>query len=130
MHLTNQTNCNPTSINNTLLFNFQQKPQYHSTKKTIIENTIDRVCKVRGLTRDKVMVKCKKRVLTETRQIIAYILKHDTRMKLKLDEIAEVLSLRDHSSALYSINVMQSLIDTDKFFKAQVTDLQRIIYNY
>ena len=131
MYLAHSTNCTPTPVNSPILFNFLPSPHHAPKPKTIMQETIDRICWERGVSKHLVMGKSRKRILCVTRQMIAYIMLNDLRLAgMTLENLATALNMRDHSAIIYSTKTMQALIDTDRRIREQVTALQRIIYNY
>ena len=129
MYVSHSTNCNPTSVNGALLFNF---PQQNTTDKPIqpktIQDIFNGVCELRKISVEQVYSKSRKRDVCITRQIIAYLVRADENIKMTLKDIAKELNLRDHTAVIYSANTMQDLVDTDKLMKAHVAALKRIIY--
>lgn len=71
---------------------------------------------------------CRKRELTEARQIAMHICYKRTGMTLK--SIGDFFGGRDHSTVIYAKETVSDLLDTDKLFKSKYLMVERLIDGY
>lgn len=101
--------------------------QYTKTVKEEIplETIYKVVCKYYDISPNEVLSKKRKRELVEARQIIMYLAKRYT--KKSMESIGKELGGRDHSTVLYAIKTVKNLMETDKRFRADVEEIEKIL---
>lgn len=89
------------------------------------DKIIHEVLKYYDLTKKELISNSRKREIVFARQVCAYLMAHKT--KLFMREIADKIGGKDRTTALYSRDTMQDLIDTDKKIKLQIKELIDLI---
>ncbi len=94
------------------------------TKKEITIDFIQRlVSSFYNVEINQLKDKTRKRHVVVARQTSMYLAKNYTNMSLK--SIGDSFGGRDHSTVIYSINTVQSLMDTDSSYQDEVQDLEK-----
>lgn len=83
--------------------------------KVTIEDVFQIVQEECGVTIEEILSKKKTRTIAEARHIIAKCLRD--KCKLGVSKIGELLSKRDHTTAIHSINVYNDLYETNDVFR-------------
>ena len=79
------------------------------------ERIMELVCRESGLTPEYVNMKTRERKIVLYRQMCHYLAAKNTKMSLA--QIGLYFGGKDHATVLYSINTIESLINTDKEFR-------------
>ncbi len=87
---------------------------------------INTICERFDFTIEALQVKCRKRELVFTRQVIMFFLAEYTDMTFK--QIAAIFR-QDHTSAIHSKDTVKDLISTDEKVKYQIEELKKQIAN-
>lgn len=103
----------------TMLKNFVK----NSAKEISIEYIQKLVCEYFEVPVEMVKSKTRKREIVQARQISMYLAKSHTKTSLK--SIGVFFGGRDHSTVIYACQTVEDLIETDKKFKAYVSDIQK-----
>lgn len=82
----------------------------------IEEYIINKVSSLRGVNKDQMLSKSRKRELVQSRQECMYLLKKTNRYTF-----AEIGSLfnKDHTTAIHAIRTISNLLETNKIFKQE-----------
>jgi len=100
--------------------------QHTKKKKTITLDYIqDVVCKYYSMTIDELHSITRKREIVQARQICHYFAKKLT--KESLATIGSQIGGKGHSTCIHSAKVVNNLMETDKFFKQQIEEIERKI---
>ena len=91
--------------------------------------TIDKVqkvvCDYFNITRDDLLSKTRKRQIVQARQIAMYLCKQHTKSPLTV--IGSSIGGRNHATVLHSCKAVADMIDTDKQFKAQMEEIEKLV---
>jgi hypothetical protein len=82
--------------------------------KVKIEILINIITKAVGIDRDVLFTKSRKRHLSDTRHLLAFLIKRET--ELSLANIGKIIN-RDHATVLNSVKVWNNLLETDKNYR-------------
>lgn len=88
------------------------------------DKIIDLICTAYKVTFDDVKSKSRKRNTVMARQLICYFLYENT--KMTLIKVADLLN-RDHSTIIYSKDIVKELCFSDKGYRAHFEQLERLI---
>lgn len=87
-----------------------------------VDEIIATVCLELELFKSDLTGQSRKRPIVIGRQIANHLIKKHT--KLSLTDIGQIFGGRDHSTVIYSIDVVSDLSDTDPKFKQTVTKIE------
>lgn len=97
----------------------------HSKRQLTIEHIQNLVCDYYEVDSQLLHAKTRKRHVVQARQISMFFAKSFTENSLA--KIGKHFGGRDHSTVIHACKTVQNLIDTDKEFKAQLTELEKQI---
>ncbi len=80
-----------------------------------------------GLQPEDLESKSRKRAIVQARQIAMYLSKKFT--KASLEQIGKKIGKKDHATVIYSLKVVNDLMDTDKKFRKIVSEIEEALYN-
>jgi chromosomal replication initiator protein len=90
------------------------------------------VAKIIELVKDEFEVdftlKKRSRAIVSARYACAHLLKRFT--KLSLNQIAEYIGVRDHSTVLYAIKTVNNLVETDRQYNLTIKKLENKLWEY
>lgn len=69
--------------------------------------------------------KTRRREIVKAKQISQYFTKKKT--KLSLDMIGQLIGNKDHATVLHSIKTVNNLMDTDKIYKSEIEEIERML---
>ncbi len=96
-----------------------------------LSNIVQIVCYKTGVKESQLIEKTRKREIVQSRQISMYFMKKYT--KLSLQSIGDyfynplIHHVYDHATVLHALTTVNNLIETDKFYKSMVDDIERNI---
>lgn len=94
-------------------------------KEVTIESIIDVVCDYLSIDRNRFNSSERKREIAQARQIAMFLAKRHT--KAPLTQIGSAIGGRNHATVLHSCKTVQNMLDTDKAFRAQVEEIEKIV---
>lgn len=94
-------------------------------KEITIDHIKDIVCNYLKISPDVFESPKRTREIAQARQIAMYLCKHYT--KAPLATIGSAVGGKNHATVLHACKAVSNLIDTDKIFKQQIEDIQKII---
>ena len=94
-------------------------------KEITIEHIIDTVCSYMNIDKERLNSAERTREVAIARQLAMYLAKQLT--KIPLSAIGAAIGNRNHATVLHSCKTITNLIDTDKAFKLQVEELERLV---
>ena len=102
------------------------KAYVHVSQKEISVNRITEiVCEYYEIDEKDFSSTKRTREVAQARQVAMYLAKQHT--KLPLAAIGSAIGGRNHATVLHSCKSVSNLMDTDKAFKAQIEELEKII---
>ncbi|MGL4294066.1 MAG: chromosomal replication initiator protein DnaA [Bacteroidales bacterium] len=98
----------------------------HIEKKQItIEAIQDTVCRYFNVDNKQIHSKSRKREIVHARQISMYLSKKYT--DFSLSRIGEMIGKRDHATVLHACKNISGLIDIDKTFRSNITEIEELL---
>ena len=94
-------------------------------KEITIDHIIDVVCEHQNIDRTRLNSTERTRDVAQSRQIAMYLAKLHT--KAPLTAIGSAIGGRNHATVLHSCKAITNLIETDKNFRRQVEEIQRLV---
>ncbi len=94
-------------------------------KEITIDNIIEIVCNYLNIDRSRFNSSERTREIAQARQIAMFLAKRHT--KAPLTQIGSAIGGRNHATVLHSCKTVQNMIDTDKSFRAQVDEIEKIV---
>ncbi|MBN1111474.1 MAG: chromosomal replication initiator protein DnaA [Bacteroidales bacterium] len=95
-----------------------------STKRDITVNYVQKiVCEYFSLTPEQLREKTRKREIVQARQIAMYFSKSLT--KASLASIGSQIGGKDHATVLHACKTVSNLLETDKRFKSNLTEIEK-----
>ncbi|MCH5334575.1 MAG: chromosomal replication initiator protein DnaA [Alistipes sp.] len=94
-------------------------------KEITLESIIDTVCGNLSIPLDRFNSTERTREIAQARQIAMFLAKRHT--KAPLTQIGSAIGGRNHATVLHSCKTVQNMIDTDKSFRAQVEDIEKVL---
>ena len=94
-------------------------------KEITIEHIIKTVCEYLNLDLDRFNSPERTRDIAQARQIAMYLAKQHT--KAPLTSIGSAIGGRNHATVLHSCKAVSNLIDTDKVFRRQVEEIEKLV---
>ena len=94
-------------------------------KEITIEQIIKTVCEYLNLDLDRFNSPERTRDIAQARQIAMYLAKQHT--KAPLTSIGSAIGGRNHATVLHSCKAVSNLIDTDKTFRRQVEEIEKLV---
>lgn len=98
-----------------------------SQKEISINHITSTVCQYFNIDEDSFNSSKRTRDVAQARQIAMYLAKQHT--KLPLAAIGSAIGGRNHATVLHSCKAVSNMIDTDKVFRGQIEELEKIIQN-
>lgn len=98
-----------------------------SQKEISINHITSTVCQYFNIDEDSFNSTKRTREVAQARQIAMYLAKQHT--KLPLAAIGSAIGGRNHATVLHSCKAVSNMIDTDKVFRGQIEELEKIIQN-
>ena len=92
-------------------------------KEITIEHIIDIVCREMNIDKERLNSSERTREVAIARQLAMYLAKQHT--KAPLTAIGAAIGGRNHATVLHSCKTISNLMDTDKAFQRQVTEIER-----
>ena len=103
-----------------------EKLVQNSTQEISIEYIINVVCKHLNVSIEEFNSKSKKREMVQARQIVMYLAKkYDG--SLSLVTIGQQCGGKNHATVIHSIKAVENLLETDKQFRALVSEIEKKI---
>ena len=100
--------------------------KYNQLKANIIlDFYMDEICKFRKYKKSDVLKKGRKREYADVRKMVAYLAKKQC-PKITLGEISVYLGLKNHATALYSINTVANLKNQDWDIKRTLEHCEKL----
>lgn len=94
-------------------------------KEITIDHIIDVVCAHQNIDRTRLNSTERTRDVAQSRQIAMYLAKQHT--KAPLTAIGSAIGGRNHATVLHSCKAISNLIETDKNFRRQVEEIERLV---
>jgi len=94
-------------------------------KEITIDHIIDVVCNYLNLDHDRFNSTERTREIAQARQIAMYLAKQHT--KAPLTAIGTAIGGRNHATVLHSCKAISNLIETDKAFRHQLEEIERLV---
>ena len=94
-------------------------------KEITIDNIIEIVCNYLNIDHARFNSSERTREIAQARQIAMFLAKRHT--KAPLTQIGSAIGGRNHATVLHSCKTVQNMIDTDKSFRAQVDEIEKIV---
>ena len=94
-------------------------------KEITLDNIIDVVCNYLEIPLDRFNSTERTREIAQARQIAMFLAKRHT--KAPLTQIGSAIGGRNHATVLHSCKTVQNMIDTDKVFRAQLEDIEKVL---
>lgn len=94
-------------------------------KEITIDRIIDVVCSHQNIDRERLNSTERTREIAQARQIAMYLAKQHT--KAPLTAIGSAIGGRNHATVLHSCKAISNLIETDKNFRRQVEEIERLV---
>lgn len=94
-------------------------------KEITIDHIIDVVCAHQNIDRTRLNSTERTRDVAQSRQIAMYLAKQHT--KAPLTAIGSAIGGRNHATVLHSCKAISNLIETDKNFRHQVEEIERLV---
>lgn len=94
-------------------------------KEITIDNIIEIVCNYLNIDHTRFNSSERTREIAQARQIAMFLAKRHT--KAPLTQIGSAIGGRNHATVLHSCKTVQNMIDTDKSFRAQVDEIEKIV---
>jgi len=94
-------------------------------KEISIDSIIDVVCEYLAIDRKRLDSTERTREVAQARQVAMFLAKRHT--KAPLTQIGAAIGGRNHATVLHSCKTVQNMIDTDKSFRAQVEEIEKIL---
>ncbi len=94
-------------------------------KEVTIDHIIEVVCKYLNMDRERFNSIERKREIAQARQIAMYLAKQHT--KAPLTAIGAAIGGRNHATVLHSCKAVQNLLETDKIFRRQVEEIEKMV---
>lgn len=98
-----------------------------SQKEISINHITTTVCQYFNIDEESFNSTKRTREVAQARQIAMYLAKQHT--KLPLAAIGSAIGGRNHATVLHSCKAVSNMIDTDKVFRGQIEELEKIIQN-
>lgn len=98
-----------------------------SQKEISINHITSTVCQYFNIDEENFNSTKRTREVAQARQIAMYLAKQHT--KLPLAAIGSAIGGRNHATVLHSCKAVSNMIDTDKVFRGQIEELEKIIQN-
>ena len=98
-----------------------------SQKEISINHITSTVCQYFNIDEESFNSTKRTREVAQARQIAMYLAKQHT--KLPLAAIGSAIGGRNHATVLHSCKAVSNMIDTDKVFRGQIEELEKIIQN-
>lgn len=98
-----------------------------SQKEISINHITATVCQYFNIDEESFNSTKRTREVAQARQIAMYLAKQHT--KLPLAAIGSAIGGRNHATVLHSCKAVSNMIDTDKVFRGQIEELEKIIQN-
>ena len=98
-----------------------------SQKEISINHITSTVCKYFDIDEANFNSTKRTREVAQARQIAMYLAKQHT--KLPLAAIGSAIGGRNHATVLHSCKAVSNMMDTDKVFRGQIEELEKIIQN-
>ena len=94
-------------------------------REITIDNIVKVVCDYYGIELDTFNSAKRTRDVAQARQVAMYLAKQHTKSPLTV--IGSAIGGRNHTTVLHSCKAVTDLIDTDKQFKVQIEEIERIV---
>lgn len=120
-----QSALNHKEINVALASEMIERLVQTSTKEISIDTIQRSVCEYFGLNLDSLQDKTRKREVVQARQIAMYFAKMLT--KSSLSTIGSMIGKKDHATVLHACKTVNNLMDTDKRFRSQVKEIEKML---
>jgi chromosomal replication initiator protein len=94
-------------------------------KEITIDHIIDVICEQMGVDRERISSSERTREVAIARQLAMFLAKKHT--KQPLTNIGAAIGGRNHATVLHSCKTISNLMDTEKMFRQQVEQIEKII---
>ena len=96
-------------------------------RKITVQKIQETVCDFYNLKHDLIQTASRKREIVQARQITMYLIKKHT--ELSLSQIGVQVGNRNHATVLHSVNTVKDLLDIDKGFRSDMSEIERLLVN-
>ncbi len=96
-------------------------------RKITVQKIQETVCDFYNLRHDLIQTASRKREIVQARQITMYLIKKHT--ELSLSQIGIQVGNRNHTTVLHSINTVKDLMEIDKGFRSDMTEIEKLLVN-
>lgn len=94
-------------------------------KEITIDHVVKVVCEYLNIDSERFLSKSRTREIAQARQIAMYLSKQHT--KAPLTAIGSAIGGRNHATVLHSCKAVTNLMETDKAFRSQVEEIEKLV---
>ena len=84
--------------------------------------TADKIGKEFGISKNKILARLRKAPISKARQVFMYLLYNDT--PLSYPKIGQFLGGRDHTTVMYGVRKIDSIVKTNPVVKLQIRSIR------